>query len=265
MNVTWVSRPPIKVRGRVLGDGKVPLIITPLVGKTTDAILHELAEVLAKRPDIVEWRADFYADIASAGAVIELARRMKAKLGATPLLFTIRSAREGGQQIRIAEEAVVDLHAAMCRSALADIVDYELGNAPERLQQVRNVSRETGTPLILSYHDFQSTPALNALIEKFVQAEREGADVAKVAVMPASLHDVLVLLQATLSASERLRIPLISMSMGSLGSLSRLAGWMFGSAATFAVGAGSSAPGQVAIEELRAAIEIARKAIDTRT
>lgn len=47
--------------------------------------------------------------------------------------------------------------------------------------------------------------------------------------MPRDLDDVLTLLAATRQASKKLRIPLISMSMGPYGSLTRLFGWTFGS------------------------------------
>jgi 3-dehydroquinate dehydratase-1 len=96
---------------------------------------------------------------------------------------------------------------------------------------------------------------------KFIEAAHLGADIAKVAVMPKDPQDVLVLLAATLKASQTLGVPLISMSMGGLGSLSRIMGWVYGSAATFAVGKGSSAPGQIAIEELRAMLATVRRAV----
>ena len=97
--------------------------------------------------------------------------------------------------------------------------------------------------------------ALSAEVEKL------DADVAKVAVMPQKLEDVLTLMQATLAASRELRIPVISMSMGAWGALSRLFGGVFGSALTFAVGAASSAPGQVPIEDVRAALALLRKSM----
>jgi 3-dehydroquinate dehydratase-1 len=85
--------------------------------------------------------------------------------------------------------------------------------------------------------------------------------VAKVAVMPQDPQDVLTLLAATHRASQRVNLPLISMSMGGLGALSRVVGWIYGSAATFAVGKGSSAPGQMSIEELRAMLATMRHAV----
>ena len=47
------------VRGRTFG-GETPVICTPLVGKTRDAVLAEAATVIAKRPDVIEWRVDFF-------------------------------------------------------------------------------------------------------------------------------------------------------------------------------------------------------------
>jgi len=84
--------------------------------------------------------------------------------------------------------------------------------------------------------------------------------VAKVAVMPRSMEDVLTLLTATLQASQTLDIPVVSMSMGGLGSMTRLCGCAFGSAMTFAVGQGSSAPGQMPIEDVAAGLALLHKA-----
>ena len=72
---------------------------------------------------------------------------------------------------------------------------------------------------------------------------------------------MLELLAATARARAAVYIPLITMSMGGVGSLSRIMGWVYGSAATFAVGKNSSAPGQVAIEDLRTALAIVRQAV----
>jgi 3-dehydroquinate dehydratase-1 len=254
------TRKRIEVRDRVIGDGRLPLICTPLVGKTSDAVLSELNEVLAKRPDLIEWRADYFGDLDRHDAVIDLAGRIKSAAGDTPLIYTIRSSREGGEKIALTDDQVVELHAAICRSGHVDIVDYELSNPSDRVGKVRTAVRQSGAKLILSYHNFRDTPPLDLLSEKFSQAERFGADIAKVAVMPTTVRDVLTLLAATLTASESLNIPVISMSMTGLGSLSRMFGWVFGSAVTFAVGAGGSAPGQLPIEDLRTVLEITHRA-----
>ena len=92
-------------------------------------------------------------------------------------------------------------------------------------------------------------------------AERLGGDVAKVAVMPQGLQDVLTLLGATHTASQTVGLPLISMSMGPLGAVTRMVGGLFGSGLTYGVCAAASAPGQVPIEELRSVLGTVRKAV----
>jgi 3-dehydroquinate dehydratase-1 len=105
------------------------------------------------------------------------------------------------------------------------------------------------TRVILSYHNFDYTPSEQTLVERFLEAERLVGDVAKVAVMPRDRMDVLTLLAATAQADAKAHIPLISMSTGPLGSVSRMIGGLFGSSLSFAVGESASAPGQIPIAD----------------
>ena len=84
-----------------------------------------------------------------------------------------------------------------------------------------------------------------------------GADAAKLAVMPRGPHDVARLLGVTARASEELDVPVVTMSMGGLGAVSRVSGAVFGSALTFATAGGApSAPGQLPVERVRAMLEL---------
>ena len=75
-----------------------------------------------------------------------------------------------------------------------------------------------------------------------------GADLPKLAVMPRCRTDVLELLAATAEMADlHPETPVITMSMGTLGAVSRLAGEAFGSAMTFANPGQASAPGQVSL------------------
>lgn len=251
----------IEVQGKPLGGGTLPAIITPLVGKTAPAILEEVAAIVPKKPDLLEWRIDFFAAIGDVKAVIDTALAIRQAAAGIPVLLTRRNVSEGGNPIPIAEAAVVAMYVAACDARCVEIIDYELSNAPADLRRLREVSKANAVTMIMSYHNFQMTPDAMTLDSKFVAAERLGADVAKVAVMPQTEQDVLALLAATDRARQTVGVPLISMSMGGIGSLSRIIGWVYGSAATFAVGKSSSAPGQVAIEDLRTALAIVRKAV----
>ena len=83
-----------------------------------------------------------------------------------------------------------------------------------------------------------------------------GADLPKVAVMPQSRTDVLELLAATAEmADQHPETPVITMSMGALGAVSRLAGEAFGSAMTFANPGQASAPGQVPLEVINQVLD----------
>jgi len=247
---------PIQLGGKPIAGGKFPLICTPLVGRTFDRLMSELDEVLSMKPDVLEWRVDFFEHIGDAVAVIAAATAIKNKAGKIPLLFTRRSVIEGGEKIALSEAQVISLYKTVCASNCIDLIDYELANGPANIAQVRASACDNGIVLVLSSHNFSFTSGLETLTEKFLLADQLGADVAKVAVMPRDLDDVLTLLSATHEASKKLRIPLISMSMGPLGAITRMSAGVFGSAMSFAVGAASSAPGQIPIEDLNTVLRI---------
>ena len=248
---------PITLRGQAL---PYPAVCAPLVARTADALLAECAAVAARKPDIIEWRVDHFDAITDARTVVETALRLKGASAGLPVLFTRRSAREGGEAIALHEEQVVDLYRGVCANGAVDLIDFEVDNDPTHVAAIGDYARATQIPLVLSFHDFDATPMVDDIVAKFEKAQALGADVAKIAVMPKSNEDVFALLAATSRASRELPIPVVSMAMGSLGAITRTNGWLFGSAMTFAVGASSSAPGQMPIEDVRAVIETMRRA-----
>ena len=250
----------ITIGGQPLAGGRLPAICAPLVARTRAALVTEAQAVAAKRPDLLEWRVDFFEAIGDPAEVLAAASALREAAAGVPILFTRRAEREGGQPIGIAEPQVLALYEAVAASGCVDLVDFEMNNALADVAQVRALTRRHPLPLVLSFHDFQRTPAVAELVARFQQAQRLGADIAKIAVMPQSMADVHALLGATLQASGELSIPVISMAMGGLGAVSRLCGGVFGSALTFAVGASASAPGQIAIEDVRAALSVLQRA-----
>lgn len=249
------------MNGKLIGEGNQPLICTPLIGKDQDAILLELENVLGKNPDIIEWRADFYERIVDTHEVVATANQIKEIAGTIPVIFTIRSIHEGGQPTPLSINEAVDLMGAICCNTNVEYVDCELSNLPANIKKLRRIASENNTKIIASFHDFNQTPNQEILLQKFMDATKQGADVAKLAVMSKTLSDVLTLLKVTLDAKNMLDIPIITISMGEYGALTRLIGGVFGSAVTFAVGQNSSAPGQLPIEDLRLALSIVQKSL----
>ena len=246
---------------QIIGKTAQPLICAPLVGSDSEKLQTELAQILVKKPDILEWRADFFTAVADTETVLATAKRIKETAGELPLIFTIRSVREGGQPISLPEEAVLALNLAVCRQTDIEYIDCELSANPTHIDQLRIAAAACKKKIIGSYHNFSATPSREELVAKLVEAQDRGLDVAKAAVMPQKPEDVLTLLGATLEAKQRLAIPVITMSMGAYGAVSRLIGGVFGSCLSFAVGVNASAPGQVPIEDLRMALEIVNRAM----
>jgi 3-dehydroquinate dehydratase I len=192
--------------------------------------------------------------------VLDTAKALRTAIGDTPLIFTRRSSREGGEAVPLDDQGVVSLYDAVGASGLADFLDFEMANDARHVEQVCAGAGKHGTRVILSYHNFGLTPERDFLVQRFVEAERLGGDVAKVAVMPRDRMDVLTLLAATAEADARAKIPLISMSMGPQGAITRMIGGTFGSSLSFAVGEAASAPGQIPIADLVAVYDVIRRA-----
>jgi len=205
-------------------------------------------------PDVVEWRADSYGEL-GAESVAEALDRLRGVLDREPIIFTLRISAEGGAR-QMPQDARASCIDAVLRSGLIDLVDVELCNGPQFLEPIIETAHSHATRVILSSHDFESTPGNEVLLGRISAMVRQGADIAKIACMPREPGDVLRLLQATLAARLIFpAVPLCTMSMGNLGSLSRVAGFLYGSDMAFAVGQAVSAPGQIQIGEARAITE----------
>lgn len=242
----------LTIRGKVLG-GPAPLICLPLVATDSASLLDQAREVQALGPDAIEWRVDKFDAVRDPEAVLEALPVLRGAIGDIPLIFTCRVIHEGGFQ-EIDEGDRVRLNEAVIASGMVDLVDTEISNGEAMVGALRHACRRKASKLILSYHNFQETPDENFLLDRLSEAQKLGGDVAKVAVMPKSYGDVLTLLRATYTArTELLDIPIITMSMGGEGALTRIAGGFFGSDLTFAIGKASSAPGQIHIGDLRKA------------
>jgi 3-dehydroquinate dehydratase-1 len=247
------SKIKVAVRQKIIG-GVRPLVCVPLLAAQKTDLIDQAKRLRSLSPDLFEWRVDSYDKAADPADCLATLGDLRAIIGDTPLIFTCRIAAEGGMQSIDAQTRLTLIDAAIA-SAVPDIVDIELCNPPAFIQAVQAAAARNGVRLILSYHDFAHTPEAADILGKLEQAQTQGADIAKVAVMPNDYKDVLTLLNATLKArSTTVKIPIVTMAMGQMGAVTRLAGGLFGSDITFAIGDASSAPGQIPIDRLRQAM-----------
>ncbi|MDL2268531.1 type I 3-dehydroquinate dehydratase [Desulfosarcina sp. OttesenSCG-928-A07] len=244
------------VRDVVIG-GPRPLVCVPLVAENFEDLVGQAEKMAASSPDLMEWRLDHYRcpDTAdTTGHWRSVLEALRDCLGDLPLILTCRRTDEGGVQ-PFSREKRLFLIKTLIRTGHIDLVDIEMANDDEFIREVQEASDACGARRIYSFHDFSGTPELPAMIRKIENARNKGAHIAKLAVTPTCHEDVLTLMQATLKArTGGISIPLITLSMGDLGRITRIAGGLFGSDITFAAGETTSAPGQMPICALRQAM-----------
>jgi len=244
----------------VIGEG-MPKICVSLIGGTLDQLMAEAEELKLLAPDVVEWRVDFFGQVEDTAAVITALQAIRSVLQDLPLVFTFRSAREGGEK-EVSSEYYVALNREVASTGLADIIDVELFNEESDVRALVAAAHDHGVFVIISNHDFEKTPPREEIISRLRRAQELGGDLPKIAVMPKAAGDVLTLLEATHMMKEHYADrPIITMSMAGKGVISRLAGEVFGSALTFGAARKASAPGQVAVTELRNVLSLLHRSL----
>ncbi|MGE9833072.1 type I 3-dehydroquinate dehydratase [Streptococcus orisratti] len=195
--------------------------------------------------DIIEWRADFL----SKEAIMAVAPAIFEKFAGREVLVTIRTDKEGGN-IQLTDDEYVQLLKDINAIFNPDYIDFEYFSHMDAFQQMLNFSN-----LVLSYHNFDETP--ENLMEAFSELTALAPRVVKIAVMPESEQDVLDLMNytrgfKTLNQEQEYA----TMSMGKLGRISRLSGDVFGSSWSFASLEHVSAPGQIALADMKKIREV---------
>ena len=239
----------VKIRNLILGEG-IPKICVPVMGKERREIACSAHNAMERGPDMIEWRVDYLDNIEDTENICDILRELRSCLGDTPLLATFRTKQEGGEK-EISPEAYAHMYHVILKSNLADAIDAELYFDNETVSALIETAHRYGKKVILSSHDFQKTPPREEMVNRLEKMQELGGDIAKVAVMPQSSADVLMLLAATEEARRKLQIPVITMSMGATGAVSRMLGEISGSALTFGMAGQASAPGQIPVEDLR--------------
>lgn len=236
----------VTVAGLRFGEG-LPKLCIPLTAPNLPALLEEAVQARALPADLFEWRMDGYFGSYS-GALAEL----RGSLG-KPLLCTLRTRAEGGRS-DLNGPAYEDFLLAVLEQGGPDLLDVELSAGEDRVQRILASAHRRGTGVIVSRHDFAETPPPEEMRRVLRRMKELGADLPKLAVTPQSAADVLALMTVTEEMSRELG-PVITMSMGALGKLSRVSGGLTGSCLTFGAGRNASAPGQLNAEDLKAILE----------
>lgn len=218
-------------------------IVVSIMPKTIEEIEYlKLADY--QEVDLIEWRADFLPQ----ATIMQAAPLIFEKFSAFDLIFTIRTAREGGN-LDIPIEDYVEINRQMLKFN-PTYIDLEYFSYPKSLEILSDFKKQ----IVLSYHNFTEMPA--DLNERMIEMLEQETALIKLAIMPQNNADVLDLMSLTSKMTEKYGRKFVTMAMGDRGRLSRIAGSLSDSQWTFASLGEASAPGQVNLKELRQIIDL---------
>lgn len=240
----------VKIRNIVLGEGLLKIAV-PNVGTNEEEILNSAMKIADAKPDLLEWRIDYYSvGIKNVEKLAQTAKKLRNYVKELPILVTFRTKNEGGV-CELDEDDYLNLIETIIKKHLGDAVDIELFHDEKRVKYLAQLAHNYNVTVIMSNHDFEKVPAKDEIEFRLKKMAKLGADVPKLACMPHNASDVLTLLEATSETSSLIANPLITMAMGNIGKVTRVAGQVFGSSLSFGTVGKTSAPGQLSIEDLR--------------
>ncbi len=198
---------------------------------------------MSRPPDLFEIRLDHLLD-----SLDDLERKMP-QLRA-PLIITARHPAEGGTNNLSAARR---LELILRFGPRGQYLDLELRSA-EAFRSLSTLPPTTSARLIISLHDFDSTPSPRSLHAKALAAKSHGAAIFKVATRTDTPAQLARLFEFVANPDPEL--PVSVMGVGKLGSVSRLALADCGSALVYGTLADRQLDGQLSVEQLRRAFSI---------
>ncbi|MCS6739428.1 type I 3-dehydroquinate dehydratase [Acinetobacter baumannii] len=225
--------------------------IVPITAKTKEQALAQ-AQVIANTADadLAEFRIDLLSFASDTKQVIALGHELKKILGNKPMIATIRTKNEGGQ-LEISDADYGKTYQAYLKNPFMDWLDVEMFHDQKVVSEIVQKAHQKKVLVVMSNHDFQKTPSQDEIEKRLLKQDQMGADVLKIAVMPKSKQDVFTLMNATLKVSQQTTKPLLTMSMGQLGTISRVATANMGGSYSFGMIGQASAPGQIDVTKLK--------------
>ncbi|MEB3766416.1 type I 3-dehydroquinate dehydratase [Acinetobacter sp. MD2] len=235
-----------------LNIGELPVkTIVPITAKTKEQAIAQAKIIAAnKNADLAEFRIDLLDFASDSKQVIALGQELNQILKDKPLLATIRTANEGGK-LKVTDAEYAAIYRAYLKQPFMQLIDIEMMRDPQVVADLTRLAHQKKVLVVMSNHDFDKTPSEQEIVSRLLKQDQMGADILKIAVMPKSKQDVFTLMNATLKVSEQSQKPLLTMSMGRLGTISRIAIANTGGSLSFGMIGEASAPGQIDVTDLK--------------
>ena len=248
----------LTVRNVTFGDGV--LICAPITAENENAICDDVKQIMNNPVDVIEWRCDYYAYCQNIDKITETLGMIR-NITDMPIIFTYRTRAEGGEENLIDKDVItkakyIEMIKKLADTGLADIIDVQTEYLGELAKDVINYAKKMNICVIASNHHFDITPENDEMSKIFARMNNAGADILKMAVMPMCEKDVIRFMDFTYDMVNTCNKPVVTMSMGKLGMITRIAGTLTGSAMTFASVTGASAPGQIPAHTMKTLLEL---------
>lgn len=240
------------VRNLIIGEGK-PKICIPIVERNQEDMIQSAMLLPKDSHDLVEIRIDYFQDVQDDNKLLELLKSLREILEC-PILLTCRTKQEGGE-VDLSDEEYIHILKTSMKNEYIDLIDIELSRGNLVVYQLVEYAHEHHISVVMSKHDFAKTPSQLEIQETLEKMEIMGGDILKVAYMPHNQKDVFTLINTTMLLSKKLNRPLVTISMGELGKITRICGELIGSSITFASAKKTSAPGQMSAPHIHMLLE----------
>lgn len=173
---------------------------------------------------------------------LRVIREFLAKWPDATVLATCRRHQNHGRFNGSVEEQIRHLESAIDAGAKA--VDIEVESAEVAQARVQHLRGRAS--LVLSYHNFESTPAMDAVMRRMLKLSADAYKVVTTARKPSDM-------QRLMGIAKQQRVPLVLLAMGEIGFPSRVLASVVGSLYTYAApnAAEGTAAGQVSARVLR--------------
>jgi 3-dehydroquinate dehydratase type I len=217
-------------------------ICVSVMVEAADRVLETMYRAQDEGADLLEWRLD-----------VTREPEVETVLPQSPLpvIATVRSVEQGGHFSGTRQEQLrLLIRAATSGSSYVDW-EFRPGEPlPDELSGMRE-------RVILSYHDFEQTPAGRQLEALFDQMAASTTGVVKVVTLAQRKEDNISLLNLIGRGRNR-GIEVVAFCLGPLGRISRLACLLMGGAFTYAAleSGAEAAPGQLTLAKMRHLLEL---------
>lgn len=242
----------VTLRTLHIGHG-IPKVIVPISETSREGILAMGKKLCAADADAAEWRVDFYEGLKDTHDVLSLLCELRSCLGNKPLIFTCRTAGEGGMA-DISDEEYALLNRAVLQSGPVDAIDIEVfSHGQYGAELIRDIGAQ-GCVSVGSRH-MDKMPETEELTDTLKAIHSMGADITKLAAAAENPGEALALMRAARQAKASGIGPLIAIAMGEQGIMSRVLAELMGSDAVFAAVGRGTAAGQLSLGAMKAILK----------